>query len=98
MLRSAIFGELGIITSRLQMGYDGTIMTGMCFGSSISVIGDNTVNFPALVFSGGSNIPKVFIAQTGGGSMLITGKSKTSFTYSATTLGHNVDYLAIQSG
>lgn len=70
----------------------------MCFGSSISVAGVNTVNFPALVFSGGSNIPKVFISQTGGGSMLVTGKSMTSFTYSSTTSGNNVDYLAIQSG
>jgi hypothetical protein len=97
-LGQAIFGGLGIITSLLQIGYDGTILTGMCFGSSISVIGDNTVNYPALVFSGGSNIPKVFISQTGGGSMLVTGKSMTSFTYSSTTSGNNVDYLAIQSG
>ena len=92
----AIFGGLGLITTRLQLTNFGTVMTGMSFGSSLSIVGNNTVNFPASSFQG-AVIPKVILTPSNNGVFFVVTKSLTSFTYSASVSGVNVDYLAIQS-
>jgi hypothetical protein len=94
-LGQAIFGELGIITSRLQMGYGGTIMTGMYFGNHTSVVGNNVVNFPASTFTG-FIIPRVLISPSGNGVFYVVSRTLTSFTYSASVAGVNVDFLVLQ--
>ena len=94
-LGQAIFGGLGIITSRLQMGYGGTIMTGMYFGNHVSVVGNNVVNFPASTFTG-FIIPRVLINPSGNGVFYVVSRTLTSFTYSASVSGINVDFLVLQ--
>lgn len=94
-LGQAIFGGLGIITSRLQMGYGGTIMTGMYFGNHVSVVGNNIVNFPASTFTG-FIIPRVLISPSGNGVFYVVSRTLTSFTYSASVSGVNVDFLVLQ--
>ena len=94
-LGQAIFGGLGIITSRLQMGYGGTIMTGMYFANHVSVVGNNVVNFPASTFTG-FIIPRVLISPSGNGVFYVVSRTLTSFTYSASVSGVNVDFLVLQ--
>jgi hypothetical protein len=95
-LGQAIFAGLGIITSRLQLGNFGTIMTGMAFGNNVSVVGNNVVNFPASTFSG-FIIPIVLISPSVNGRFFVVSRTLTSFTYSASVAGVNVDWLALQS-
>ena len=94
-LGQGIFGGLGIITSRLQMGYGGTIMTGMYFSNHISVVGNNVVNFPVSTFTG-FIIPRVLISPSGNGVFYVVSRTLTSFTYSASVSGINVDFLVLQ--
>jgi hypothetical protein len=95
-LGQAIFGGLGLITSRLQLGNFGTIMTGMSFGNTLSVVGNNVVNFPASSFSG-AVVPRVLISPSGNGVFFVVSRTLTSFTYSASVAGVNVDWIALQS-
>ena len=95
-LGQAIFGGLGLITSRLQLGNFGTIMTGMSFGNTLSVVGNNVVNFPASSFSG-AVVPRVLISPSGNGVFFVVSRTVTSFTYSASVAGVNVDWMALQS-
>ena len=95
-LGQAIFAGLGIITSRLQLGNFGTIMTGMSFGNTLSVVGNNVVNFPASSFSG-AVVPRVLISPSGNGVFFVVSRTLISFTYSASVAGVNVDWIALQS-
>ena len=95
-LGQAIFGGLGLITTRLQLTNFGTIMTGLAFGNNIGVVGNNVVNFPASTFSG-FIIPRVLISPSGNGVFFVVSRTLTSFTYSASVAGVNIDWIALQS-
>jgi hypothetical protein len=95
-LGQAIFAGLGLITTRLQLTNFGTVMTGLSFGSSLSVLGNNTVNFPVSTFQG-TVIPKVFISQSDNGKFSVVSKTVTGFVYSASSAGVNIDWVAMQS-
>ena len=77
------------------MGYGGTIMTGMYFGNHTSMVGNNVVNFPASTFSS-FTIPRVLLSPLGNGVFYVVSRTLTSFTYSASVSGINVDFLVLQ--
>jgi hypothetical protein len=90
-LGQIVAGGVGIVTSQIQVTNSGSIIKGLLIGTSVSVVGPNTVTF-STAFTG--TLPKVLISSNNGTNL--STRTLTNFTYSCSVAGLSIDWIAIQ--